>query len=100
MMELKCPAARRAGSCCCGWLWCAVHCIAATDALPPQVAVEIAHLRSYRGMGKASVSCTAGCTCKDSIIDGSHGAKWVWRGVVGWEEQGCANSFLAAAPWA
>jgi hypothetical protein len=34
-----------------------------------EVLIELAHLKSYENMGKASVACR-GCTCNPSVIDG------------------------------
>ncbi|KAJ9512320.1 hypothetical protein QJQ45_012903 [Haematococcus lacustris] len=34
------------------------------------VVVELAHLKSYENMGKASVACEGGCTCQSTTLDG------------------------------
>ncbi|GFH18797.1 uncharacterized protein HaLaN_15658 [Haematococcus lacustris] len=39
------------------------------------VTIEVAHLRSYAGMGMASVECLSGCTCSPTILDGHHQAR-------------------------
>ncbi|KAL6752501.1 hypothetical protein V8C86DRAFT_2753172 [Haematococcus lacustris] len=34
--------------------------------------VEVAHLRSYQGMGQASLECVSGCSCKAAPLNGHH----------------------------
>ncbi|KAG1678053.1 hypothetical protein FOA52_000849 [Chlamydomonas sp. UWO 241] len=35
-----------------------------------EVLVQIVHLKSYEGMGSATVRCASGCTCKPSFVEG------------------------------
>ncbi|PSC68096.1 hypothetical protein C2E20_8274 [Micractinium conductrix] len=35
-----------------------------------QATVFLGHLRSYRGMGKARVTCQSGCTCAPTVVNG------------------------------
>lgn len=39
---------------------------------PPQVMVELAHLKSYAHMGQASITCAQGCMCDSTVLDGLH----------------------------
>eukprot|EP00887_Chlorella_sp_A99_P000047 scaffold16.g47.t1 len=38
---------------------------------PPNATVYLGIVRSYHHMGRASVECRAGCTCAESVFDGS-----------------------------
>ncbi len=41
----------------------------------PQAAVEVAHLKSYEGMGDAEVTCVSGCACDAALLNGTLGAR-------------------------
>lgn len=40
-----------------------------------QVALEVAHLMSYKGMGRFTIGCASGCKCLEEEVDGLHEPK-------------------------
>jgi hypothetical protein len=69
------------GRCAAGAAWDSspAACLASASQPPPPCAPpaptpppQVAHLKSYENMGKAEVTCTNGCTCERTIIDGNH----------------------------
>lgn len=52
-----------------------------------QVVAGIGHLKSYKHMGMANVSCSGGCQCDPTMLDGHWGApssqeNWAYFGVT------------------
>ncbi len=42
---------------------------------PDVVSLQLAHLRSYEGMGRARVTCGGDCTCEATELEGLHEAR-------------------------
>jgi hypothetical protein len=60
-------------------LWTPVRSLAyhshAQEPPPDVVSVQIAHLKSYEGMGQAALTCSGGCQCQRTVMDGLHDAR-------------------------
>ena len=58
-----------------------------SPAAPPTLTLTLMYLSSYEGMGAARVTCTQGCSCATTEVDGHRGAERQPQYVSIWEDR-------------